>query len=235
MIKFGGTLIKHSYPENSKNMKKVLICIALVSICLSSCRKSADLSTVVAVGYPVITLNGNAIISTGIGTGVYVDPGATGHDNVTGANVTLTPKSNNVDLTKPGFYAVQYSMTNVNGYVTSATRLILVTPVSPSIDWSGTYKRISNNQHVTITKQGTGLYTTDNIGGVAGSASYIFPIYIGQVSDTTIQVPPQSSPLGGQVSCTNGTFQLAPSDTTFSYIVIGSGFGTSVRSFSHHP
>ncbi|HEV7230738.1 MAG TPA: immunoglobulin-like domain-containing protein [Bacteroidia bacterium] len=216
-------------------MKKILICVALLSAGFTACRKDKVVSKVVTVSYPVITLKGNAVISTGIGTGAYADPGATGYDDVTKTTVSLSPVSNNVDLTKAGFYSVVYTMKNANGYVSQAVRLVLVTPVSPAIDWSGTYKRVSNGQHVTITKQGTGLYTTDNIGGVAGDPSFLFPIYIGQVSDTSIQVPSQISPKGGTLYCTNTTFSLTASDTTFSYVVVGSSFGTAVRAFTHHP
>ncbi|MFN8164878.1 MAG: DUF5011 domain-containing protein [Bacteroidia bacterium] len=49
---------------------------------------------------------------TGIGSGAYTDPGATGLDDVTGQTSTLSPVSNNVDLTTPGFYSVKYSMKN---------------------------------------------------------------------------------------------------------------------------
>lgn len=216
-------------------MKKALIGILLLSAGIWSCKKEAILSTVVNVSYPTITLKGNAVISTGIGTGSYVDPGATGYDDVKGTTTNLTPVSNNVDLTQAGFYNVTYTMKNSNGYTSTVIRLVLVTPVSASLDWTGTYKRVSNGQHVTITKKGTGLYTTDNIGGVAGNPSFLFPIYIGQTSDTTIAVPPQISPLGGNLFCTNGKFSLSAADTTFSYIVMGAGFGTAVRVFTHHP
>ncbi len=217
-------------------MKKALIIAGFLALSLYACKREDNVSKVVMISYPTITLNGNAVISVGVGTGSYTDPGAVGYDDVSHRTVNLKPVSNNVDLTTPGFYAVQYSMTNANGFVTRVSRLILVTPVSPLIDWSGTYKRVSNGQHVSITKQGTGLYLTNNIGGVAANPSFIFPIYIGQISDSVIQVPPQNDPVGGgTLFCTNGTFSLTPADTTFSYVIIGPSFGTSVRVFTHHP
>jgi hypothetical protein len=216
-------------------MKKILFCLMTLAAGMLSCKKETVVSKVVRISYPTITLHGNAVISTGIGTGSYTDPGATGYDDVAGVSKELTPVSNNVDLTKPGFYNVTYSMTNANGYITTAIRLVLVTSVNAAIDWSGTYKRVSNGQHVTITKKATGLYTTDNIGGVSGNPAFLFPVYIGQTTDTSIQVPPQLNPFGGNVFCTNETFSLTAADTTFSYVVMGSNFGTAVRVFTHHP
>lgn len=216
-------------------MKKIIIPILLLgSVLVWSCRKiTDDVSTEVNVSYPIITLNGPEIVSTGIGTGVYVDAGATGTDDITGATSTLSPVSNNVDLTAAGFYSVKYTMKNANGYVTSKSRLILVTGVDPAIDISGTYARTSNGQTVTVTKRGTGLYTTDNVGGVAGAPQYVFDVYFGQTSDSTIAIPAQANALGGDVSGSNGKLTISPADTFYSYIVLGSGFGTAVRTFSH--
>lgn len=214
-------------------MKKLIIPIILAGFLFTACKKETkDVSNVVTVSYPTIMLNGAQIISQPIGTGAYTDPGAIGTDDLTGATTSLTPVINDVDLTTPGFYAVKYTTKNSNGYITSSTRLVLVTPVDSTVDLSGTYARTSNGQTVTVTKRGTGLYTTDNVGGVAGSPGYIFDIYFGQVSDTTIEVPPQANPLGGDVYCIGGTLNTN-SPITYSYIVKGSGFGTSRRTFVH--
>lgn len=215
-------------------MRKSIITILMAGTLLTACKKETrDVSKVVNVSYPVITLNGAPIISQSVGIGSYVDAGATGTDDVTGLSSSLTPVSNNVDLTSPGFYGVKYTMKNSNGYITSATRLILVTPVDPAVDLSGTYARTSNGKTVTITKKGTGLYTTDNVGGVAGNLLYVFDVYFGQTSNSTIEVPSQPNHLGGDVYCNNTTLSISPADTSFSWIVRGSGFGTSVRTFSH--
>jgi len=223
-----------NYSQTRKNMKKSIIAILLSCTFLYSCEdKTEDVSTVVNVSYPIITLNGPQIISQSIGTGAYVDAGATGTDDITGATSNLSPVTNNVNLTEPGFYSVKYTMKNSNGFITNATRLILVTPVDPLIDLSGTYFRTSNGQEVTVTKRGTGLYTTDNVGGVPGAPEYIFDVYFGQTTDSTIEVPAQPNPLGGDVYCNSTTLTISPADTSFSWIVRGSGFGTAVRTFSH--
>jgi hypothetical protein len=227
-------------------MKKSIIMILISGVFFSACKKEPkDVSTVVTVGHPSITLIGPAIYSTPVGTGTYTDPGAVGYDDLRGDSVHLTtPVSSNVDLTTPGFYSVTYSFSNTNGYVsytTTQSRLILVTPVSAAEDISGTYARISNGQTVTVTKMGTGLYTTDNVGGVPGNPSYLFAVYFGLTSDSTIQVPSQFNPLGGTVTCAadamganlNCPLTISPADTSFSWVVLGSGFGTSVRKFKH--
>ena len=201
---------------------------------LASCKKEPEsVSTVVNVSYPSLVLKGDQIISTSVGTGTYTDPGATGTDDITGASLALTPVTNSVDLTKPGFYSVKYTMKNSNGYITTKIRLVLVTPVSPAVDLSGTYARTSNGQTVTVTKKGTGLYTTNNIGGVAGRPEFIFDVYFGQTSDTTIAAPPQPSPLGGEVSIKNGKLTVSSADTLFSYTVLGTLFAENTRTFSH--
>lgn len=212
-------------------MKKIIIPIILTGFLFASCEKEIDpVSKVVTVSYPTIVLNGDQIISQGVGTGAYTDPGATGIDDLSGAQTALSPVLNTVDLTTPGFYAVKFSTKNSNGFITNLTRLVLVTPVDPLVDISGTYARTSNGQTVTVTKKGTGLYTTSNIGGVANNPDYIFDVYFGQVSDTEIQIPPQPNPLGGDVYAIGGTLDLN-TPVTYSYIVKGSGFGTSRRTF----
>lgn len=215
-------------------MKKLIYIAAIAGLSLASCSKDPDpVSTLVTVSYPVITLNGDAIVSTGIGSGAYVDPGATGLDDVTGQTSTLTPVFNNVDLTTAGFYSVKYSMKNSNGYVSVATRLVLVTSADPNIDISGQYHRVSNGQTVTVTKRGPGLFTTDNVGGVAGNPAFIFDVYFGMVNDTEIVVPVQPSGLGGDIYCDVTGFTISPADTSFSWVVHGSGFGTANRVFVH--
>ena len=219
-------------------MKKIIISIIAICCLFVACTKEVqNVSKVVTVVYPSITLNGSAIVSTGVGTGAYVDPGATGYDILTGSTKTLTPILNNVDLTTPGFYSVEYSDTNADGFYASVIRLVLVTGVSSATDLSGTYARQSNGQTVTVTKQGTGLYTTDNVGGVANNLAFIFPVYFGQISDTTIAVPVQPCGVGGTVYCDNGSGGPCTLDTlapiTFAWVVHNGSFGTSLRVFVH--
>jgi hypothetical protein len=221
-------------------MKKAILMMILLSAIFSACRKKTeDVSIVAPVGHPTIGLIGNQVFSTAAGPGTFTDPGAVGYNDITGDSVPLTsPTSNNVDLSTPGFYSVVWNYTISNGYVDYTaikSRLVLVTSVDPNADYSGTYARVSNGVQVHLTKIAAGLYITDNIGGVAGATpdDYLFDVYLGQPTDSTLEAPLQPNNLGGQVTIQNGTFSVAAVDTSFSYVVIGSGFGTATRVFSH--
>jgi len=216
-----------------KTTIRYILLATLVAFAGTGCKKKVDdVSQVVKVTYPTIVLTGDSVVSTSLGTGVYTDPGATGTDDITGASSTLTPVVNNVDLTQPGFYSVKYTTKNSNGFQTSKVRLVLVTAVDPALDYSGTYARTSNGQEVHVTKVGTGLYTTDNVGGVPDNPAFVFPVFFGQTSDTTIQVPLQSTPLG-DLYAVNGGLYVAPDDTAFNYAIRNGNFGTQQRTFSH--
>ncbi len=215
-------------------MKKAFLiiasaCMALLSACED---ETAGVTTrIVTPTYPDIRFNGEPIVSTGLGSGAFTDPGATAFDSITSTSTPLQPLSNDVDLTQTGFYSVQYEAKNVYGYLSNAARLVLVSTVPAADDISGTYERIPNRQPVTLTKVGTGLYVINNVGGVPASPEYEFPVYVGLSSETVMEAPPQLNPLGGTVSIADGKVVRAGGAVTFSYVVIGSGFGTAVRTF----
>lgn len=210
-------------------MKKLMIAAVAGLALVAACRKDPKTTKVVSI--PHMELVGTAVYSTPVGSGSYSDPGATFTDE-NGATTTLTtPTSSNVDLSTPGFYSATYSKKTEYGYKVSVSRLILVTPVSAALDYSGVYTRTTNGQTVNITKVGTGLYTTDNVGGVAGDPSYLFDVYFGMVNDSVLEVPSQPNPLGDDVYCTNGKLRVNGPDTTIEWIVMGAGFGTALRQF----
>jgi hypothetical protein len=213
--------------------KNITLVLAL-TVVMAGCKKDDPdpLSTVVNVSYPTIELAGAPIVSLSVGD-TYTEAGATGTDDISGTTSQLTPVSNNVDASTPGFYGVKYSMKNANGYITDVIRLVLVTSADPALDISGTYARTSNGVEVHVSKAGTGLFIIDNIGGVAGATpeDYLFDVYMGMPTDSTLEIPAQPNNLGGEVYADDEQITLAPGDTSFSYIVRGSGFGTAVRSF----
>lgn len=206
----------------------IAACAGLLLV--TACKKQESTTKVVSV--PHMELIGTAVYSTPVSTGAYSDPGASFTDE-NGSTSTLTsPTSSNVDLTTPGFYSATYSRRTQYGYNLSVSRLVLVTPVSPSLDYSGVYTRTSNSQTVTVTKHGTGLYTTDNVGGVAGNPTYVFDVYFGMVNDSVLVVPSQYNPVGGDnLYCTNGLLTATGGTTTIQWVVMGTGFGTSLRKF----
>ncbi len=211
-------------------MKNILSGILfLTTLTFSACdkRETDDVSQVVKVTFPVVDLKGDPIVSVGVGTGKFTDPGATSFDSITSQKTDLVPIINTVDLTKPGFYSVEYKSKNQFGHASSATRLVLVTSVDPSVDFSGKWVR-SNGVEVNIKKKGRGLYTIDNVGGVPNAPEYIFDVYIGQVSADKIEIPSQPNPIGGFVSCNVKSFSL----TKIVYAVSGSGFGPADRTFT---
>ncbi|MBS1636224.1 MAG: DUF5011 domain-containing protein [Bacteroidetes bacterium] len=210
-------------------MKNIVITALAGLVLITACKKKE--STTKVVNVPKMELIGTAVYSTPVGTGTYSDPGAKLIDENGNTTVLTTPTSSNVDLTTPGFYSATYSKRTEYGYNVSISRLVLVTPVSSAIDYSGVYTRTSNGQTMNVTKLGTGLYTTDNVGGVAGNTAYIFPVYFGMVNDTDIVVPDQPNPLGDDIYCTNSKLTVSGPDTTIQWVVMGAGFGTSLRKF----
>ena len=213
-------------------MKAYYIFLIACCCCATACTKDTEhvFTRTVTPIYPVITLKGDPVVSTGIGTGAYTDPGATAFDSIANSTTTLTPTSNNVDLTQVGFYAVSYDAKNTYGYRASATRLILVTQDDPADDISGTYARTSNGQVVHVEKKGTGLFTVDNPGGVAGDDSFISPYYIGFTDATHFEGPEQDSP-NGSITLSNPKIVRSGSNITLSWVVLGAAFGTSTRTF----
>ncbi len=214
-------------------MKKSFLIITGICLALVACKDDTENVTtrVVTPSFPGLVLNGQPIVSASVGSGTFTDPGATGYDSIANTSTALQPLENDVDLTTPGFYSVQYEAKNVYGYRTNVNRLVLVSAVPASDDISGTYERIPNRQQVTLTKAGTGLYVIDNIGGVPGDPEFVFPVYVGLPTETAIQAPPQPSPFGGNVTITGGQIQRTGNTISFSYSVIGTRFGTAPRTF----
>ena len=108
---------------------------------------------------------------------------------------------------------------------------MLVTSVDPAVDISGVYKRSTNGVEVNITKVSTGLYKTDNVGGVGDAPEYIYDVYFGFPNDTTLIMPEQPNPLGGEVYGEDEKLIVTPTSTEFQWVVIGSGYGTALRRF----
>jgi Domain of unknown function (DUF5011) len=212
-------------------MKALLYIFLAGTLFFSACtKKSEDVYTkMVTPVFPTLTLKGAPVVTLSVG-GTYTDAGATGFDSLTNTTTQLTPVSNNVDPANAGFYVVNFLTKNLWGYRTLASRLVLVTNVSPSDDISGTYQR-TNGVNVHVVKAGTGLYTIDNVGGVANPGpDFVFPFYIGFTNDSTFEGPSQNTPLGG-LSISNPTIIRSGNNVTLKYVVINPNFGTAIRTF----
>jgi hypothetical protein len=210
-------------------MKKMILCLMVVTTILTSCKKTKDVSKVYDANASKIELIGPKIYAPPAGSTTYTDPGATFTDD-DGSKVTLNTPLSLPDLTTPGFYSVSYRTTSKYGYIRSATRLVLVSNVDPAVDLSGTYVRPGQGTAI-ITKLGPGLYKTNNVGGVLNRPEFIFDVYFGQVNATDLVVPTQPNPLGGDLYCNQTSLSQTGTKYTIKWAVQGTLFGTAVRTF----
>lgn len=209
---------------------KPLYILLLSALAFGSCKKTEQAITqVVTPVYPTITLNGEALLSSPVG-GTYTDPGAVGYDSLTNTTTQLTPISNNVDLSKAGFYFVRFMTANKLGYRTYANRLVLATSVPASDDISGVYHRTTNNAVLHIVKVGTGVYRLDNVAGVLNNPDFVFPFFIGFTDAATFQGPTQSTPVGA-FNLKNPAITRNGTDITLSWVINGAGFPDNTRTF----
>jgi hypothetical protein len=215
-----------------KSFQLMFAAALTLTLIFAACKKKEDnVSETVKVQYPRITLKGAKYVTINLND-AFSDPGATMFDTFTNATTDLAPTKSGVDNTKPGMYPIIYEGTNKYGFKSQEVRWVAVTPVSASEDIGGTYKRTSNGQPITVTKVSRGIYKCDNMGGVAGSPDYIFDTYFVQLSDTTVNYPEQPGPFG-TVKSSSEVLKKSGSDTTLKWIVLGAGFGTAARTFSH--
>ncbi|MBL7764779.1 MAG: DUF5011 domain-containing protein [Chitinophagaceae bacterium] len=227
-------------------MKRIIIILlaAIPALTYTSCKLKYTTDNItekiVEPHYPTITLKGDQFISIPVSaTGTYTDAGAQGLDDNDGKIYDLIPESAEVDLTTAGFYTVIYSFKNTDGYGSTATRFILVTGVDSATDYTGEYRRTSNNSPMNVEKVATGLYKTDNVGGVLLPSAFALTAYFGLIDDSTIVVPEQPTD-AGILYCSNSFLRTmtdttggATTDTTISWIVRNPSFGTAQRTFSH--
>ncbi|MBI3518016.1 MAG: hypothetical protein HY062_01480 [Bacteroidetes bacterium] len=212
-------------------MKKIALIVLASILVIVACKKKDIPGESKVVKVPKFELIGPTAFSTPAGPGSYSDPGVKFTDEQGVESIITTPTSSDVDLSVPGFYSLTYEKKTEYGYNLKASRLILVTPVSSTDDYSGIYARSSNSQTVTVTKIGTGLYTTDNVGGVAGNNAFVFDVYFGLVNDSDIVIPPQTGDAIGDFYGTNGKLRKNAVDTTLEWKLVGSAFGPSLRKF----
>ncbi|NSL86930.1 DUF5011 domain-containing protein [Chitinophaga sp. Mgbs1] len=197
-------------------------------VCLA-CKKTDNVVTqVVSPVYPRITLNGEKLISTGVG-GTYNDPGAVAFDSLTNTTTTLTPVANNVDLSRAGFYFVTFQAKNLYGYRSTLTRMVLATTVPAEDDISGTYKRTTNGSTLHVVKIGRGVYRLDNVAG-SNDPSLSFPYLIGFTDAASFQGPSQDTPFGA-FSLKDTKIVRDGNTVTIQWVINGAGFPASVRQF----
>jgi hypothetical protein len=208
-----------------KLINRFSIALLLPLLILGSCKKETteDVSSIVKVSYPEITLNGNELVTVAVGAS-YTDAGAKLTDDITGAVSDIQPTSSNVNTAQPGLYVVTFSAANSNGFETTATRLVAVTSVNNPIDRSGTYLRTATGINCYITKIANGVYKVQNPGG-AGVGVNTF-VYMVETALNVYVAPPQPTD-AGTMSVINITF----TSTGATWNVLNSLYGTGSRIF----
>jgi hypothetical protein len=208
-----------------KLINKISITVLMPLLLLVSCKKDTtdNVSKVVKVSYPEITLNGNELAVVAVGA-AYNDAGAKLKDDITGAISDIQPTSSNVNTAQPGLYVVTYSASNSNGFETTATRLVAVTSVNNPIDRTGTYLRSATGINCFITKIANGVYKLQNPGGAGIGVNTI--VYMVETATNVYVAPPQPTD-AGEMSVINISFNA----TGVTWNVINPLYGTGQRIF----
>lgn len=174
-------------------------------IVLSSCDKETE-GVSRTTYYTDLQLLGNATMTLAVGE-TYVDPGYVAIENEEDVSENVKV-SGTVDTSKPGAYTISYNVANVDGFLKSAKRLVLVAPANVStLDVSGSYSgqregQPASNNACTITNLGKGVFfATDFFGGfyniVRGyGPSYSLATYFYLNSDNTYVSLSNNSPWG---------------------------------------
>ncbi len=120
--------------------------VFLLSVLLSvSCHDITTEDITKVTYYVDIDLEGGDQYLLPVGT-AYVEPGMTATEN--GEDVSSKVQiSGTVDHTKIGFYDIEYSATNVDGFNKSVTRKVIVYDPSVTVDISGDYAVDANLSH----------------------------------------------------------------------------------------
>jgi len=213
-------------------MKKIIILSLAAVIAVAGCKKQhTTISNVVTASYPKVTITGSPYVSIPVG-GTFNPPSATAYDSFYRETLSVVKNLGSLDNTTPGLYVIQYTAKNTYGFVGSSYVYVAVTNVSDTIDLSGLYYRGANPAW--ITKLGKGLFITSNVGGDDSitQASSVIPAVFALTTDSTLDFGSQPTS-AGTLTASQGQFTYSPphGDTTISYAISLSGFGTQVRSF----
>lgn len=211
-------------------MKKSIILIFIAAIFTSvGCRKKSDtVSKVVTVSYATFTYSPGQFFSIPVG-GTVPGVTVTAYDSLLKESIPVTV-SGSVDNSTPGLYVTTVTAKNSNGFIITKAYYIAVTDISPTIDLSGNYVRdATGDADIVVTKMANGLYQSNDIGG---APSLPIVAYFAQINDSTIVGPDQPTD-AGTLSIANGSVSYSP-DTTLTYNVVNSSFGTAPRTFTKY-
>ena len=119
---------------------------------------------------PVITLNGDAVVTIECGTGTYTELGATASDLVDGTvTVAIT---GSVDATMAGSYVIAYNATDAAGNaaeeVTRTVNVVDTTPPTLTVDAEPLVLWPANHDYHTVSLDDLGLAAGDDCDGAVG-------------------------------------------------------------------
>ena len=211
-------------------MKKIIIAaFGLLTLYIVGCKKEDNVSKVVNVSEPTLSLPGGIYYSINVGGSLPTIAGSA-YDSVLKESYPLKIEgAEDIDNTTPGLYIVQATATNKNGYKTFQNVYVAVTNIPAPYDLSGEYLRSATGGIANVQEVANGLYLTDNVGGVAAASnpSLIFPVLFVHIKDTVIDLPAQVTPVG-TIEAVEEKLSYAP-DTAYQYRLSkgGTAFGTT--------
>jgi hypothetical protein len=230
-------------------MKRILMISALAAMAIAGCKKKENqVSTIVTVSYPTITISTPKFYSIPVG-GTIPDPNgivATAYDSFYHENITTIVKdASKVSTLTPGLYTITVSAKSQYGYIGYDNVYIAVTDVADTVDVSGFYLRslggaADPNRPAIVTKVARGLFRTSNLGGVdtTGLPTSLIPAYFVVTSATAVdlgnQAIPNTKTTGADViTGSYGALDLVTIPNSYSYAFSDQQgvFGTSVRTF----
>lgn len=207
-------------------MRQLLFVFGLCLIGASACKKNDDVSQVVTVSYPTITLTGDRFYSIRPGEAAPTI-GATAYDSTLREAVQTNYDPAGVDNATPGLYVLPITAKNKNGYETTEAVYIAVTSVPDDYDLSGAYLRAATQATVNVTKVKRGIYETDDVGG---APSLPVTAYFAQIDDSVLSLPEQPTEVG-TLSATDAFVRRSGTDTLIQWKVVNGSFGTALRTF----
>lgn len=176
-----------------KNKLFNIFLILVTSFSLVAC-KPDEPEPSKATFYPIIELKGEKYISIVVGES-FVDPGISA--TVNGVEIEYSTLGE-VDVSKVGFYKINYSALNDEGFSASDDRYVMVLPESEKADavnlegkWETNNPPNNNARFADIVKLAPGFYFTSNCWG-SGSAA-IIPAYFYTVDGSSLIIPRQKS------------------------------------------
>lgn len=215
-------------------MKKILILSLVAALVYAGCKKPENTVSIIhTYSTPIITISGSIYYSIKPG-GTLPTISATAVDTFYHENCGVVVDQSTLDVNTPGLYNVVLSAKNKYGMKGTKSVFVAVTNISDSLNLSGWYNRLATpNRSTYVSKLARGMFMTSNVGGVdtVTQSSSIVSAVFAVTSPADIDFGSQLTSAGTLTTSQNG-LAMVPGDTTVSYALALSGFGTQVRTFT---